>query len=237
MQAAERRFKASLAAAATQSEHARTQFNCLDKRKLRAVLYAEQRHLCVYCERRVKEKEGSKAPPIEHWRPLSGCPDMALHWRNLYLSCTSASTCDGSKADRRLVWSEADNDLPWPSDASYEEWICFTSGGEAYVRMDAPLDDAKRKALELLIADGNDEGRKRKSILNLNHPALLEARMAAIDAERKRLEKDFPGHTATESDRRARVDAMLDESMYPEFVSIRVAYLNRMLGKGRERAR
>jgi uncharacterized protein (TIGR02646 family) len=226
------RLRASLATLDKdkRSERARNEFDDLDKKKLREVLYAEQRHLCVYCERRVKEVP--TFPPIEHWRPLSVYPDLALEWKNLYLSCASDDTCDETKKSHKLVWNEADDDdLPWPSETSYEEWIGFTTGGDAYVRADAPCDEAKRKALKLAIADQDDGGRKRKSLLNLNSDTLREARKAAIDAERARMERAFPGKTATASDRQARVDQMLNESMYPEFVSIRVLYLKRLLGK------
>jgi uncharacterized protein (TIGR02646 family) len=235
MKEAELRFKASLAsvASADHASHARTQFDGLDKSKLRAVLYVEQGHICVYCENRVKEKanEGSKTPHIEHWLPLGGRPDQALHWRNLYLSCHSTETCDGSKSDTRLVWSDQDKDLPWPAEAPYEKWIGFTSAGEAYVRADAP--EAKRRALELALADQVDGKRKRKSILNLNHPALVAARSEAIRSEQERLKREFGGQTAPEIERQARAKAMLQENMYPTFVSIRVAYLTRQLGKSK----
>ena len=153
--------------------------------------------------------------------------------KNLYLSCTFVGTCDDAKADGRLAWSEDDADLPWPADASYEEWMGFTSGGETYVRRDAPITLAARRALELAIADQADGARRRRSILNLNHPALIEARKAAIDAERARMARDFPNRHATEDERRARADAMLNDRPYPPFVSIRVAYLRKTLGKNR----
>jgi uncharacterized protein (TIGR02646 family) len=227
---AERRLTASLAtmAGATvqeRAEHARGHFDALEKKNLRDVLHEEQRHLCVYCERRIKNKVGPDAPPIEHWRPLSRFPAQALHWDNLYLSCrrTNVSSCDDSKGHMRLVWDEADEDLPWPSETAYEEWLGFTSGGEIYVRTDARISEAARRALELAI----------KAILNLDDPALREARREALDNERRRLGKDFPGRTATAEERAARAEEVLRSSSYPAFVSIRVAWLRHMLGRHR----
>ena len=80
MQAAEKHLQATLAVAADLAAHARARFDGLDKKKLRAVLYEEQRHICVYCERRIAE--GADVPPIEHWQSLSRCPHLALRWKN-----------------------------------------------------------------------------------------------------------------------------------------------------------
>ena len=231
MQQAERNMRAGLPAAADPSHHARAHFDAMDKKKLRAVLLQEQRAICVYCERRIKDEEGEEVPPIEHWRSLSGCPDVALHWRNLYLSCPFTGTCDDAKAHRRLRWDEADADLPWPVEMQYERCVGWRSNGDIYVRTDAPLSDAQRRALELAIADRAAGAAKRTAILNLNHPALREARAAAIDAERARMGRDFPNRTATTEEKAERAAAMLDESPYPPFVSIRVAWLRKELGK------
>ncbi|WP_395848373.1 retron system putative HNH endonuclease [Cystobacter fuscus] len=234
---AEMRLRTSLRTATSPSKHARAQFDSLDKEKLREVLSAEQRHLCIYCERELKD--GGEPHRIEHWRPVSRSPSLALHWKNLYLSCASKDTCDGSKADQRLVWRDEDKDedakkdLPWPSDANYEEWIGFTSDGIAYVRADAPLDEARRKALELALADQEDEGQTRTSFLNLNSYSLAEARRAVIDVERERLARAFRGRTATDAERRASAQSLLAESRYRCFISVRVAYLHRLLGKNR----
>ncbi|WP_437659810.1 retron system putative HNH endonuclease [Sorangium sp. So ce1182] len=226
---AELQLKASLPDAANKVHHARERFDALDKKELRKVMFEEQKHICVYCERRVKEKEGVEPPPIEHWKPLKHYPHLALHWKNLYLSCDSRETCDDCKKHRRLVGNEEDHeDLPWPSDTQYETWLGFTSDGWAYVRKDAPIDDAKRKALQLALAGYEEQG-----ILGLNHPALRAARRDAIDDEQARMEKDFPDRHASTDDRRARAEERLNENPYPPHVSVRVAYLRKTLGKKR----
>lgn len=85
---AEREYREALPAHANRVSFARTEFDRLDKGKLRAVMYREQGSLCIYCERQIDE--GSPAPRIEHWRPLSDRPEEALHWRNLYLFLSDA---------------------------------------------------------------------------------------------------------------------------------------------------
>src|SRR5437899_2471546 len=151
---AERDYLAALPPEAERSAHARTRFDGLDKRKLREVMYQEQRSICVFCERQIEE--GNPVPRIDHWRPLSAHPEQALHWRNLYLSCASAETCDAAKGDRALRWGDADPHLPWPTDLGYEDLVGFTSRGDIYVRKDVVLDGAARRALELALDDCQD---------------------------------------------------------------------------------
>ena len=104
---------------------ARSEFDQLAKYKLRRKMYREQGSLCVYCEREIAE--GRSVPPIEHWCPLSCNPKLALHWKNLYLSCPSPDTCDSAKGNRRLRWDNADDNLPWPAKFQYEDIVGFTS--------------------------------------------------------------------------------------------------------------
>jgi uncharacterized protein (TIGR02646 family) len=230
-QAAERDFLRALAAVTDKSGCARSTFDNLAKPKLRAVLYVEQGSLCVYCERRVVERH--PPPHIEHWRPLGLNPQLALHWRNLYLSCPNPATCDCRKHETPFRAADGDPDLPWPVDHAYEHCVGFTSLGEMYVRSDAPLDDAQRKALVLAVGVPHDNAMKDNGILNLNHPALIAARAAAIDSERSRLKRRFENRTLSRPEREAIATNHLGNYPLPEFVSIRVGWLRRALGLGR----
>ncbi len=222
---AEDEYLTRLPAVPDEASFARSEFDGLAKQKLRAVMYREQHSLCIYCERRIAE--GHPAPRIDHWYPLSRERRLALHWRNLYLSCAKSETCDSAKADHPFRWG-ADSHVPWPVDLRYEDVVGFTSDGRIYVRADVTMADAIRRALELAIADGTDGDRPRRSIVNLNHPALVKARVAAARGERKRMERDFENGTATRNEREQRVSELLGRRPLPEFVSIRVWWLRRM---------
>ena len=227
---AEQDFLTALMGRADKAKFARTEFDQLDKAKLRQVMYGEQGSLCIYCERRISD---SKSPPrIEHWRPLGGDPELALHWDNLYLSCSTEDTCDRAKDKRRLKANDADPDLPWPTVLAYERLIGFTSRGEMCVRTDVHMREATRGALELAINDSQDNGNQRRAILNLNHPTLVAARSAALDSERTRLQRDFPQGTASREERAVRATRLLDQDPRPAFVSIRVAWLRQTFGRG-----
>jgi uncharacterized protein (TIGR02646 family) len=200
-------------AAAQQAARARASFDDLKKDALRDLLYVEQRHVCVYCERRVQE---TNTPPIEHWDPVRAVPHQAITWENLYLSCPSQATCDDAKQHQQLS-------LPWPTQRNYELAVGFTSGGEIYVRTNAPISANEHQALVHAL----------RRIVNLNHPRLVAARKAAIDAEKKRLEREYPGRHLSGTERTTIATNLLAEARRPEFASIRVAYLQRTLGHGR----
>lgn len=230
---AEREYHADLQNREEKTEFARSQFDRLDKAKLRAVMYREQRSICVFCERQVAERHPE--PRIDHWKPLSVDHEFALHWKNLYLSCPSLGTCDDAKRDTPLRCEDGDSDLPWPTDLHYENLLGFTSAGEIYMRTDANVDDDVRKAVALAIDKQPRGTGYRPAILNLNHPALVAARAAAIDAERERIEREFAGRTATRPEREQVATTLLRKNPFPPFVSVRVAWLRKSLGMGLER--
>ena len=208
---------------------ARSEFNQLDKAKLRQVIYGEQGSICVYCERRLSE---GGSPRVEHWRPVNAAPELAFHWNNLYLSCSTRDTCDIRKDRRPLKAKDTGPELPWPTDFAYENVVGFSSAGHMYVRSDVTLDEPTRSALELAIDDREYGGQRRRAILNLNHPTLRAARSAALDSERTRLKRSFGELTPSAKERAVRASQVLDRDPLPEHVSIRVAWLLNTLGQG-----
>ena len=238
---AENAYLTALPGESNQASFARSEFDQLDKKKLRHVMYREQRSLCIYCEREVEREigEGYPLPRIDHWYPLSRDPDLALHWKNLYVSCPpreTCETCDAAKCDHPFRWGDANSHMPWPVCFPYEDVVGFTRRGEVYVRSDvAWLPASIRRALELAIAGRTDgaHAQERRGIVNLNHPALVEARAEAVDGERKRMERDFPNRTETRNDREQRASRLLSMDRFLPFVSIRVAWLRKTLGRGR----
>ena len=226
---AEDAYLGALPDAGDQAASARSAFDGLDKGKLRSEMYREQRSLCIFCERRIGE--GHPAPRIDHWYPLSRESGLALQWKNLYLSCPKLETCDSAKGDHPFRWDDGSH-VPWPVTLQYEDVVGFTSRGEIYVRSDVTSPDPVRRVIELAIAGRTDGDRGRRGILNLNTPALVKARSAALRGERKRLEKHFENRTATKDEREQRASQLLARSQLPEFVSIRVAWLRKTLGRG-----
>lgn len=228
---------AVLLAACPSTEHAdraRSAFDDLEKSKLRPTLLQDQRHLCVYCEVELMD-DPANPPVVEHWEPVRADPHAALLWENLYLSCLGRHTCDAEKGGRRLAWSDADPSLPPACSCDYERFLGFGRGGDVYVKQGVNLTAAQRRALELAIDDRDDQGILRKSILGLNHPDLVAARKAALDRERSRIQKLFPGKHADPAapELRSRAQSLIAASRRESFVSIRLAWLEGHIGKAR----
>ena len=110
--------------------------------------------------------------------------------------------------------------------------VGFTSRSEICVRSEANLDANSRKALGLAIDDRQEGDRKRPAIPNLNQ-TLVAARAAARDSERTKLRKELEARTARRDERIDRATALMAGNPLPQFVSIRVAWLKKTLGKGR----
>ena len=229
---AEREFKRVLQSkhGHDRTEFVNSAFNDLDTNKLKEVMHGEQASLCVYCERKLSKKLG--AAHIEHWRPRSHAPEYALHWKNLYLSCETPITCGRAKGNKRLAWDN--RDLPWPTDCDYERLVGFGSDGHIYVRNDTNIDEEIRNALKLAI-DGHPEveGSRGKAILNLNQRVLVSGRKAALDKELEHMKNDFRNRPPTREEREERAARLRSNCRCSRFVSIRVAGVLEMLGRGR----
>jgi hypothetical protein len=214
--AADAAYQRSRVTAADPVSHARSEFDSMHKRYLRDLLFAEQFYLCVYCERAIDEVQ--PPPPIDHWNPLSQFLHQVFDWSNLHLSCRTVDTCDDRKKSVPL-------NLPWPVSFRYEDVIGFTSGGRMYAREDVQVAPQVGHALARALDDQPGPPRVR-STLNLNHPALREARAAAIEAE-------DTWQPLTPVQRQQRVQALLAQSRRSDFISARMACLNGELGVGR----
>ena len=83
-----------------------------DKNLLRRALVTEQRGLCCYCMKRIRDDRRTK---IEHWQSQSCHPNQQLVYRNLLAACSgrmgskgSSQHCDTRKGNRDLSWNPAD---------------------------------------------------------------------------------------------------------------------------------
>ena len=123
--------------------------------------------------------------------------------------------------------------MPWPVEFPYQDVVGFSTRGEIYVRSDVTLPEGTRRALKLAIGDRTDGGQAQPGIVNLNDPALVKARVAAVRGERRRMERELKNGTASSDEREERASRLLGMRRLPEFVSIRVAWLRKRLGKGR----
>lgn len=169
---------------------ARRHFDALEKRPVRRALGEEQQGLCVFCETRIDAERGFSSSVgvrpstssqeavlpgvrVAHWKPVSVDPAAALEWTNVYASCSGtwpsgAQTCDAHQGER-------DPDLAPPSARDWGDHLEFGTDGTVKPRAGAPA------ALEKAIPVPPERG-----LWSLNHPSLIAARRAAVDAELER---------------------------------------------------
>jgi uncharacterized protein (TIGR02646 family) len=242
---AEADFLTALLSESNPGEYARGRFDELDKKGLRQEFYQEQHGLCIYCEATLssdlccQELKEKPSLPIEHWQPLSLVPEKAFHWKNLYLSCCTPDTCDGSKADIPLNFTET-TPLPWPCTFEYQTVLAYDREGRIYVKATSSLSLEEREHLEKAIGAWVDPVTSKPpkpgspgNVLNLNHPELCRARRKALDQLRVLMERRFPNHHASLAQRKALAQELLQQFPLLSFISVRVAWLENELGKGK----
>jgi len=152
------------------------------KDDVRTTLLREQAHLCCYCTRRISaEVHANPASPdapgvpqmkVEHWRPQSRFPELALAWGNLLGACTggigvapSDQTCDTRKGERLITLD--------PQNAAH------------IATLRCRLNGRLRSSDAQLQEDIDDH-------LGLNHPVLVEDRRAVIERALARLGARYP---------------------------------------------
>ena len=132
--------------------------------ELRKALVHEQGNICCYCCSRIRPN--SEDMVIEHWKPQSKYPRLALSYKNILASCTGginsddtdAHHCDKKKADSEIDFSPADPNHMIESKIKYDLMT-----GE--IRSDFP-----------------DFDKQLKKVLNLNTGHFKQQRLRAFDA-------------------------------------------------------
>ena len=97
----------------TNHELVRGAFDQLNKEIIRKQLLQEQKGLCAYCMRRIRD-DALQSVVIEHWRPITEDGDAALEYENMMACCDGGSRvdadphilcCDASKGNHSITIS------------------------------------------------------------------------------------------------------------------------------------
>jgi len=184
----------------------------LDKEVVYDALLAEQGHLCVFCECKIRSKDGKGARirnhgaagvDAAHWTPLHGAPEHALTWSNLYASCRQPRSCNATQQNTDLGFGP-------PADVHLERWFHCGSDGTLEVAEACP--EHLRPAVERALGE----------TLGLNHDELRRARLQARQALRKQYQ---PWPTVAE--RRELALHLLRKPDRPQYISVLVYELVR----------
>jgi uncharacterized protein (TIGR02646 family) len=201
------------------------------KDKIRDQLLEEQGYLCAYCMRRIRKQDETDRGnmKIDHWRCQDHYPQEQLDYRNMLGACDGnegqapqQQTCDTRKGNSDLQYNpavEADQ---------IERRIRYLANGK--IETDEPrprcLPDGKIESIERPFYE------ELKRVLNLNHPRLIENRMAVMKAVLTRL-GSLPGLRSVSEVRDLRDDwAALDKNgKLREYCGVAVYFLNKRLSR------
>jgi uncharacterized protein (TIGR02646 family) len=144
-----------------------------DKDTLRTSLVAEQRGVCCYCLARIRAEIGSVR--IEHWQSHSEHPDLRLVYGNLL------GACMGGERERERT--------------RRTDHHCDVYKAESYLSRNPANLMHNVQALVRFLPDGtvtstNDVfNTELNTVLNLNHPFLVNSRRGVLLGLQKTLEK------------------------------------------------
>ena len=188
--------------------------NYLEKEALRRALATEQRGLCCYCMGRIRPEVG--AMKIEHWKSLTGYPEMQLDYPNLLGACMGGEGkpfpdqhCDTRKGDNELGKNPAN------TAHAVEALVRYDPDGTIRSN-DSTFDNQLNGTLNLNCA-----------LLKNNRKAVFDAIAAWWKKERERIRRPMP---------RLRIERKKDEYMVEggqltPYCQVAVSFLNQKLGR------
>lgn len=136
-----------------------------EKDGIKGTLIEQQKHVCVYCGKRVTIKYLDAH--IEHFWPSSQFSNLRFSWANLYVSCGPAReknkplTCGDKKGD----WCPTDHIEPADPNVEYN----FSYGGLGEINPN-PSDNiqAKKMIEKLNLNDNSLQYQRQQIIIGLN---------------------------------------------------------------------
>ena len=204
---------------------ARSAFDQLDKRIIRAQLLDEQKGICAYCMRRITEQ---KHTSIEHWMPISDDATKALDYDNMLLCCDGGRNdvadgsdqtlcCDAAKDNRTIKIS--------PFQKGQMEKIRYDRQGRIYVY---PLDQDLQNDIDHILKLNGDVDSNGFFISDTRNRLRYYRKRAYQDCEvyYKRLNKRGKLRAAV---LRKRLKEITQSKEYMEFVGVWIYLLKRKL--------
>lgn len=175
-------------------------------------LLKEQGYLCCYCMKRIVATSMS----VEHWKPRSKFPELALDYDNLLAVCDGNQGqspkdqhCDTQKGNKTLSLNPAD-----PNHASRLKIRYLPSTG-------------KIESADCQLAQEID------SVLNLNHALLLASRKEVISRVRKWLSSLPPNASKAAVQQGLNLWQTCNEHRLPEYAGVAIYFLQKRLGNAR----
>ena len=202
---------------------ARTAFDQLDKKMIRDQLFREQKSLCVYCMRKLKNDESAS---IEHWIPISSDATKALDYSNMMLCCDGGRSsavmprvlcCDAAKADRVISIS--------PYKEEQMERIKYRSSGEIVI---VPQDKELEHDINQVLKLNGDMDEKGNMVSDTSSGLVYGRKQVYRNYERFISGLGKKGKPIGSTIRK-RIEEMCQKDEYDEFAGVWLYFLRRKL--------
>lgn len=201
----------------------RAAFNQLDKHAIRVQLLKEQKGLCAYCMRRIRNDEHTV---IEHLRPVDSFPEGALSYENMMACCDGGRSldvkphilcCDAAKGNALLTIS--------PYNQEQIRKIRYDRNGRIYTYpQDQQLDHDINYKLML-----NGELDENGELINDTATRLVYGRKQVYRDYETLIKGLSKRNKNIKSALLKRKQEILDTSEYPEYAGVWLYYINRKL--------
>lgn len=152
---------------------------------------------CMYCS-------GSEASQVEHYRPKSIFPELAMTWENYLWSC---GLCNQFKGNRFPPRTEPGAQIVNPMEEDVWSFFFLDEFGNLCARWRTDIDDTDPRA------------EKTIAVLSLDRDALQETRQIRIDELRQKVRDAvslFRNNHLSHEDLKARKEAWLKEPFQPD---------------------
>lgn len=209
----------------------RAQFDTLPKTDIRMALLQEQRHLCAYCMKRIRNEELHMT--IEHWMPLSKNKDKALDYNNFLGVCKGGSDvlvegkrilcCDASKGDE-------DQMVINPLNTLMMEQIAYRKDGTIYFMDSLAYDVETTKQIEKdinVILRLNGKRDSKGNLIADTSTCLLKGRRDACRQAIAKIELLAKKRVLSSRRLKNEIKKMQELPQLPEFAGTTLFFLNR----------
>lgn len=209
----------------TDKEIARIAFDQVDKSIIRKQLFAEQKHLCAYCMRKIKKEEEQNAT-IEHWLPVSVDATKTLDYNNMMLCCDGGRKitktphivcCDAAKEDKSIKIS--------PYNREQMERIRYRSSGRIEV---CPTDENLQNDIDNVLKL-NGEIDKNGHLISDTSTGLVYGRKQVYQNYTTYITSLSKKGKATATIIRKKIDELSQSEEYVEYVGVWLYLLKRKL--------
>lgn len=209
----------------TDKEFVRNTFDLMDKSVIREQLLKEQKGLCAYCMRKIRNDDKTV---IEHWLPIDADPSQALSYSNMLACCDGGRkndtyphvlSCDAAKDNQTIAIT--------PLNEAHMSRVRYRADGTVSVfPEDAVLAHDINDTLKL-----NGEVDSTGKVIHDTSTNLVHGRRQVYVRFKEFMTRVDKKHKSGPAIIRKRIKELTEVEQYEEYVGVELYLLRRRLGE------